>query len=279
MAPQLAVLGPAGTFSDIAAQQYLKQKKMAWQLTYYNSIDQVAASVQNGVAYALLPLENTLDGYVQNTLGILSYANLQVVGEVLVPVRFSLAAKAANLAAIKRIYVQFKTKGQCTRILARLPQAERLTTESNMLSFNKLRTAVAGDAALIPQFHLPELPADFLKLADVTDTDENYTRFIVVKQQLARLQQVQPWDQDFRALCYITPQTDHAGLLDRILQEFAQRRLNLMAIMSRPTRRELGHYRFFIEIAGQAGQAAALDQAFSQLAQHNQVKYLGSFSQ
>lgn len=278
MTPRLAVLGPAGTFSDIAAQQYLRQQQLDWQLTYYNSIDQVAASVQAETEYALLPLENTLDGYVQNTLAILSYAELQVVGEALVPVRFSLAANAADLASIKRIYVQFKTKGQCRRILAQLPQAERLTTESNMLSFNKLQTAARGDAAIIPQFHLAELPDTFLKLADVTDTTENYTRFIVVKKQAAALQQVQPWQQDFRALCYITPQTDRAGLLSEILQEFAQRHLNLISIMSRPTRRELGHYRFFIEIGGQAGQSPVLADALAQLAQRHHVKYLGSFS-
>ncbi|MFC6171804.1 prephenate dehydratase [Loigolactobacillus jiayinensis] len=279
MVPHLAVLGPAGTFSDDAAQQYLRQHQLDWQLTYYNSIDQVAASIQTGTEYALLPLENTLDGYVQNTLAILSYADLQVVGETLVPVRFSLAAKATSLAEIKRVYVQFKTKGQCEHILAQLPQAERLTTESNMLSFNKLKQATVGDAAIIPQARLAQLPATFLKLADVTDTDENYTRFIVVKKQTAPLVQVQPWTQDFRALCYVTPQTDHAGLLSMILQEFAQRQLNLIAIMSRPTRRELGQYRFFIEIGGRAGQSATLAAAFSQLAQQHQVKYLGSFAQ
>ncbi|MFL2028657.1 prephenate dehydratase [Loigolactobacillus zhaoyuanensis] len=277
MAPRLAVLGPAGTFSDIAAQSYLRQQQLTWHLVYHNSIDQVAASIQNGTEYALLPLENTLDGYVQNTLAILSDADLQVVGEVLVPVRFSLAANATNLAAIKRIYVQFKTKGQCEQILTQLPHAERLTTESNMLSFAKLQDAASGDAAIIPQAQLAALPDTFLKLADVTDTNENYTRFIVVKKAAVPLQQVQPWSSDFRALCYITPQTDHAGLLSELLQVFAQHDLNLIAIMSRPTRRELGHYRFFIEIGGHAGQSATLAAAFAQLSPQNQVKYLGSF--
>ncbi|WP_125980171.1 prephenate dehydratase [Loigolactobacillus iwatensis] len=273
---RLAVLGPAGTFSDVAARQYLKKHQLNYSLNYYNTIEQVAVAASETDQLALLPLENTLDGYVQNTLAILATGQLRINGAVMVPVRFSLAANVLELNKIKRLYVQFKTKGQCTKIIQQLPQAELLTTESNMLSFAKLENSVAGDAAIIPQFHLPELnPKKYLLVSDVTDQSDNFTRFIVVgkKIEMAAIGATNR----FRYTCYVTPKSDYAGLLYDILGHFAKAQLNLISLISRPTKKKMGQYSFYIEVSGVGEQLPKLHQVLQQLGKHYTVLDLGVY--
>ena len=134
-----------------------------------------------------------------------------MVSTATVPVHFALVANCQRWDHVKRVYVQFKTKGQCLNILHQMPQAELSITESNMLSFNKLKTAEFGDAAILPQFHLSDLPqtADFLIREQVADSLENETRVIVVQAVAARVPIVQfDATETVRFLRYITPNTD-----------------------------------------------------------------------
>ncbi|KRK38961.1 prephenate dehydratase [Loigolactobacillus bifermentans] len=279
---RLAVLGPAGTFSDVAAQQYQQTHSEIDQLVYYDNIGKVGQSVDCKGQLAILPLENTLDGYVERTLTLLKAGQLHVVGTATVPVHFALVANCQRLDQVKRVYVQFKTKGQCLNILHQMPQAELSITESNMLSFNKLKTAEFGDAAIIPQFHLSDLPqtADFLIREQVADSLENETRFIVVQAVAARVPIVKfDATETFRFLCYITPNTDRSGLLYDILGYFARANLNLIALMSGPTKRKMGTYSFYIEVGGLGQHIPELQKTLDTLRKNNyQVLDLGLFA-
>ncbi|GAX05297.1 prephenate dehydratase [Secundilactobacillus pentosiphilus] len=276
-----SVLGPAGTFADAAARKYLTLHPIDnIDIDYRNTFDQVYEAVTpDGIG--LLPIENQLDGFVLATLQRLQVADITEIGEVTVPVNFGLAGKVSRLDDIKRIFVQFKTEGQCQNLLAQLPNAEIITTSSNMISVEKLRDGQAGDAAIMPQSQLDV--ADFpFKLPNVADQTDNNTRFIIFKKQPAALkvpaQPVEDETVSFKSALFITPPTEEVGVLYQILSYFAKTHLNLVTIMSMPTRQKIGIYSFYIEISGTLKQRAILFETLSRMADSYTIHPLGIYA-
>lgn len=278
---KFSVLGPAGTFADAAAQKYLVLHPIKnIEIDYHNSFDQVYQAVTPD-GLGLLPVENQLDGFVLATLQRLQAADITEIGEVTVPVNFGLAGKVNNLSEIKRIYVQFKTEGQCQKLLAKLPNAQIITTSSNMISVEKLRAGQAGDAAIMPQSQLAVESFPFT-MANVADQTDNNTRFIIFKKQPAELkvpaQPVKDQTASFKSALFITPPTEEVGVLYKILSYFAKTHLNLVTIMSMPTRQKIGIYSFYIEISGTLEQRNTLFETLQRMADVYTIHPLGIYA-
>lgn len=278
---KFSVLGPAGTFADAAAKAYLKQHPIPdIEIDYHATFDQVYQAVTpDGIG--LLPLENQLDGFVLATLQRLQVADVTEIGEVTVPVNFGLAGKVDRLADIKRIFVQFKTEGQCQKLLNQLPDAQIITTSSNMVSVEKLQAGEPGDAAIIPQSQMAIQNFPF-KLDDVADQNNNATRFIIFKKQPAALTlSAQPVEDDtvtFKYPLFITPPTEEAGVLHQILSYLADTHLNLVTIMSLPTRQKIGIYSFYIEISGTFAQREILFNTLNRMNDAYTIHPLGFYA-
>ena len=278
---KFSVLGPAGTFADAAAKAYLKTQPLTnVTFDYHPTFDQVYQAV-SGDNLGLLPLENQLDGYVSATLQRLQTANVTEIGEVTIPVDFGLVANVADLQQIKRLYVQFKTEGQCQKLLSTIPNVQIITTSSNMISLEKFQSGQPGDAAIIPQSQMGDLSAP-LMMDNVADQDDNSTRFIVFKSRRAHLdrlaQQTLVTDQ-FKAPLFVTPAfNDHPGTLYNILGYFAASQLNLVALMSLPTKTQLGVYSFYLEVSGTRDQQADLFKTLERMAANYQVHPLGYYA-
>lgn len=235
----------------------------------------------SGDNLGLLPLENQLDGYVSATLQRLQTADVTEIGEVAIPVNFGLVANVANLNQIKRIYVQFKTEGQCQNLLSQLPSVQIMTTSSNMISLEKFQTGEIGDAAIIPQSEMSGLQFPLMK-NHVADQDDNNTRFIIFKNQPANLNELskQPLDTNhFKAPRFVTPSfNDQPGTLYKILGYFAKAKLNLITLMSLPTKTELGVYSFYIEVSGTRDQQEEIFATLKELASTYHVHLLGFYA-
>ncbi|KRL21265.1 prephenate dehydratase [Lentilactobacillus kisonensis] len=278
---KLSVLGPEGTFTDAAAKAYLKTQPYAnVTLDYHPTFDQVYQAV-SGDNIGLLPLENQLDGYVSATLQRLQTAAVTEIGEITIPVDFGLVANVDNLSKIKRIYVQFKTEGQCQKLLSSLPSAQIITTSSNMISLEKFQVGDLGDAAIIPQSQLAEVSVA-LKQNNVADQADNSTRFIIFKANpanLVELSQTSLTAERFKAPLFITPAVnDQPGTLYDILGYFAKADLNLITIMSLPTKSKLGVYSFYLEVSGNRNQQEALFTTLQELTSSYQVHPLGYYA-
>ncbi len=278
---KLSVLGPAGTFTDAAAKAYLKtQPGTTVTLDYHPTFDQVYQAV-SGDNLGLLPLENQLDGYVSATLQRLQTADVTEIGEVTIPVNFGLVANVANLNQIKRIYVQFKTEGQCQNLLSQLPSVQIITTSSNMISLEKFQTGEIGDAAIVPQSEMSGLQFPLMK-NHVADQDDNSTRFIIFKSQPANLNELSKQTLDtnhFKAPLFVTPSfNDQPGTLYKILGYFAKAKLNLITLMSLPTKTELGVYSFYIEVSGTRDQQEEIFATLTELASIYHVHLLGFYA-
>lgn len=278
---RFSVLGPEGTFADAAAKAYLKTQPYSNVIfDYHPTFDQVYQAV-TGENIGLLPLENQLDGYVSATLQRLQTADVTEIGEITIPVNFGLVANVDHLNKIKRLYVQFKTEGQCQKLLAKLPNAQIITTSSNMISLKQFLAGEPDDAAIIPQSQMAAQTAK-LMLANVADQDDNSTRFIIFKAKPAKLSELAKVNlktTHFKAPLFITPASnDKPGTLYDILGYFAKVNLNLITLMSLPTKNQLGEYAFYIEISGTREQQEGLFATLREISAKYQVHLLGFYA-
>lgn len=246
---KIAVLGPVGTFSDCAAKKYLDTYHLDMEPVYYSTIDATFHAVGSECKYGLIPIENTLDGYVQRTLDLMLEMDVVVVDEIIIPVQFSVVANVDDLADLKKLHVQFKANGQCRDFINGLDGVKVNITESNMESYNLAAEGREGEGAIVPAY----VDAAGFRYFErnVTDMSDNYTRFIIVKDIShdagSRLRKPSR-EGNMKIPVFVSPLVDRPGMLFDILRTFNERRINLVAIMSRPTKKIMGTYHFYMEI-------------------------------
>lgn len=274
MKKKMAVLGPAGTFSESAAKTYLKREQLDLELAFYPTIDETAEAVGTECCCGLLPLENTLDGYVQGTLDLLLEKDFTACGEIRVPVQFALVANVSRPEEIQTIYVQFKAQGQCRHALHRFAGAELINTHSNTQSFDLVQRGIPGEAAVIPVHLLSQCTCPFQE-KDITDAKANATRFLAVKPKGSPAQ-LEP-GQTVKMPLYVMPSVDHPGVLFEILSAFTISRINLVSIMSRPTKMKMGTYNFYLELSSKTEDAEKIAMTLTLINNVHRVKSLGLY--
>lgn len=298
----IAVLGPKGTFCDKSYEEYNKKYEAAHnealEPLYCPTIDDVFEQLCTNEAceYAVVPVENMLDGYVQRTLDLLLEKDVYIVDENQVAVQFSLLANAEKVEDIKKIYVQFKTNGQCRQFLHTLHDVEIVTTSSNMESYYKIQDE-PGAAAIVPH-HVIQADDARVLAEDVTDAKGNHTRFIILRkgvldvedpdlekqlEELVSGEKTVTAETDgrekVRIPVYIMPATDRPGILFDILRRFYDKRINLISIMSRPTKQSMGTYNFYIEIDCLTERLEVVVETLRQIQVYNDIKILGAYKE
>lgn len=248
----LAVLGPMGTFTERAAIKYKMLSKKDVKFSYYPTMRKTIEAIGSSCELGILPIENTLDGYVQIILDLLMQANVKIIHEVVLPIRFAFIANTKKIEDVNRIYVQFKTENQCLDFIEKTENKRIVTTSSNSESYEKCKNGKAYDSAIIPVHMLTDdirqrYP---LIIEDVTDSKENETRFLILSQNLMQKEKNNDSQKKWKTLLVIHNDNDRPGLLVDILHRFAEENINLLSIISRPTKKGLGSYNFFIDIEG-----------------------------
>lgn len=111
-------------------------------------------------------------------------------------------------------------------------------------------------------------------LANVTDSKENETRFII----LSKNNMEYDISKKYKTSIAIMDVSNKPGVLFGILNEFSKRNINLTSIMSRPTKKGLGKYHFFIDINGHYPEEENIKQAIDTIRENSEIKVLGSYS-
>jgi prephenate dehydratase len=93
----IAVLGPENTFSEIAARKFVERQADEISIEFFPTIKRVIDAVGHRCAYAIVPIENMIDGYVQQTLDLLLHGRLTIIDEILVPIEFAFVANARSI--------------------------------------------------------------------------------------------------------------------------------------------------------------------------------------
>jgi prephenate dehydratase len=273
---RVAYLGPPGTFSEDAL----------WAAVGEQSIDPVPAAtvpeaiiaVREGAAQrALVPFENAIEGAVTATLDTLAFDadGVTLVGEYDLPIRHCLIARE-ELAReqIEVVLSHPQASAQCARFVREnLPRAEVRASPSTAEAVRTVAESVQPWAALGAESAARLYRAAVLRHG-VEDEADNITRFVWVAPEGTRSSGSGPWR---TSLVFSELGEDHPGALVDALQVFSDRQINLTRIESRPLRRGLGRYQFFLDIEGAAGEQP-LGEAIEELrTKAETVRVLGSW--
>ena len=267
---RFAYLGPVGTFTEAALKKITCDSDI---LIPYANVTAALNAVRSGDAqFALVPIENSVEGVVARTLDELATGDpLTIAGEVTLPVAFALMAKPGT-TNIVRIGTHPHAESQCRAYIAKnYPHAEIVPTNSTsaaaeLVGKGELDAAIASTAAAA-HFGL-EILAE-----NIGDNTGAVTRFISA-QKPGWIPEPTGHDRTSMAIFI---DIDHAGALLEILQVFAKNSVNLTFIQSRPTGRELGHYHFIIDVEGHINDPAVGDSVAELREICDDIRFLGSY--
>ncbi|MEM9276812.1 MAG: prephenate dehydratase [Cyanobacteria bacterium P01_F01_bin.143] len=267
MTISIAHLGPTGTYSETAALVYAK-----WLRENYNQ--EVVFNVHPSIAVALkavadqkcdcavVPIENSVEGSVTMTLDSLwQRTNLKILRGFTIPICHMLLSRNRSLKGITTVYSHPQALGQCQKWLENnLPQVKLVPTNSTAeaLKFPQqdLQFAAIASARAAQLYQVPILKSQ------INDRPDNCTRFLVIG--LENINQG-----SYLSLAFSLPQ-NIPGALVKPLQIFAERNINLSKIESRPTKRSLGEYLFYMDLEGNVNDSK-VKSALQELQEYTEV--------
>lgn len=247
MKPTLAYLGPTGTNSETAALAYAnwlaENHDLITTLSPFPSIALAMQSVANRtIDQVVVPIENSIEGSVTVVLDTLWQSEeLQVHQELTLPIYHGLLSFASSFKELKTVYSHPQALAQCQKWLEKfLPQVQLVPTKSTTEGIQYLSTD--ANAAAISAPRAAELYRVPLLATDIKDSPDNCTRFWIVSCDHSKIG-------SHLSLAFSLPE-NAPGALVKALEIFAQRNINLSKIESRPSKRSLGEYIFFIDLEG-----------------------------
>ncbi len=246
--PSFGFLGPPGTFTQEALLQVVDPENA--DLVYYSTPEEVVLAVQKGEIFeGMVPIENSVEGTVNATIDALGFETegLVITHEVILPVRLHLLGRpGTQLADVKEVFSIPIATAQCRRWLREhLPDVKTIACNSTAEAAGRVAYEKGGAVAIGPNL-AAQLFALEVIARDVTDHAEAETRFVVVGREPA------PKSGRDKTSLIVFIAEDKPGALLEILTEFATRKINLTKLESRPTKRVLGEYCFFIDLEGHA---------------------------
>jgi chorismate mutase/prephenate dehydratase len=253
---KIGFLGPEGTFTQAAVYKHFGHSVRALP---FSTIDEVFQEVESGAAdFGVVPIENSTEGTVNNTLDMFLTSPLKIGGEVELRIEQHLIGRMASLESIERICAHEQALAQCRGWLREyLPQVELIGVSSNAAGARRARdeggtAAIGGDAAA-------EVYDLKILVNNIEDRADNATRFLVIGREL-----LTPSGKDKTTILVSASHTGGAGVLHELLQPLATHGVNLSFIESRPSRRKNWEYVFFIDLEGHA-EDAKVKQALEEL--------------
>nr|QNO58196.1 prephenate dehydratase [Methanosarcinales archaeon ANME-1 ERB7] len=272
---EIGILGPEGTFSETAAMLWLKEggRIENFAIKYYETIFDVSESIlKKEVNYGIVPIENSLEGSVGDTLDVLSTENadeMQIVGEVLVPIRICLLFNG-SFPEIKKIVSHHHALAQCKQFIRERLKGVALKSVDSTASAAKL-AAQSEEIAALASAEAAKMYGVNILAEDVQDKD-SVTRFVVLSSSGIK---AAPTGKDKTSiLLYVK---ERPGALYEVLGEFALRGLNLTKIESRPSKRALGDYMFSIDCEGHLEEAEIQEALKGVEKKATMLKILGTY--
>ena len=273
----IAFLGPEGTYSDEAAHVFAKKLGEAdAELVACQSFTEVFENVDRGrCLYGVVATENSLEGPVTATLDCFAFnSDAQIIGVHVLDIHHCLITHPeARLCDIHTVASHAQGLGQCRRFISReLPNAVTATTSSTAESV-KVAMNDSSVAAIATRY-AAELYGAHVVEEDIEDRLGNQTSFALI----ASPGTPAPFTGTrYKTSVALFLKADKAGALLMILSEFAYAGINITMIQSRPTKRALGDYMFFLDLEGHVDDPALQTALNCLRLKLREVKVLGSY--
>jgi prephenate dehydratase len=260
---QAVTLGPAGTYSHRAASA------VADDVDFRESVTAIVEAVADeSFERGVVPIENSIEGSVTETLDALADREVAVVREVVTPIRHALLAQSGNFSTIAS---HSQALAQCRSYLeSEYPEANLEAVASTARGVERAREdpTVAGIGH-------PDNAGDDLEVVaeGIQDRTSNATRFFVIAPTSHRS------EAGGKSSLVVYPNANYPGLLLELLEPFADRDINLTRVESRPSGERLGDYVFHVDFAAglyeERSQAAIAE--VEAIAENGWVRRLGSY--
>ena len=263
----VAIFGPAGAWTHIAAREVYGSAAKYYERP---TIAQVFEAVASGVAQVgVVPIENSTEGGVNQTVDELLARSLRIQGEVVLEITQCLITRAQSLSEIKRVASHPQGLAQCRHWLAKhLPHAEQVAS----LSTSSAASEAATDPSLaaISSALAAELNGVPVLVGNVQDSAENATRFVVIADADAPAT-----GKDKTTLVFST--AHRRGALLHVLEIFDRAHINLSRIESRPAPGRRWEYVFLADLEGHREDPGVLRALAELEEQCAMVRVLGSY--
>lgn len=270
----VAYQGADGAYSQMAAEKHFGPRRVPLVTRGYHSFADTLQAVSGGEAdYAMLPIENTTAGSINDAYDLLARTDLNVVGEEVLRVQHCLVALPdAALTGIRRVFSHPQGLAQCSEFIAGLEDCHAEAFTDTAMSVVKVRDEGDLAQAAVASERAADLYGLQILARDIANQKHNYTRFMVVARDAI--------DYPTRLHCktsliFVTAHEE--GALLRCLGALAARELNLTKLESRPRAGAPFEYLFYLDFEGTRSDPA-VQQALDALRAHTKfLKVLGSY--
>ena len=225
---------------------------------------------QQETQYGVVPVENSLEGSINQTYDLFLTHDLKVCGEIILRVSHCLIANPnTNLDAVKAVYSHPQALAQCRNFLERLGR-ELIPTYDTAGSVKMLKEKGLKDAAAVASERAAELYGMKILAREIEDNPANYTRFFVLSHEDSPIT-----GRDKTSIIFSAAHTP--GSLYTALGEFAKRNINLTRIESRPTKQKPWEYNFYLDFEGHRGETRCAEALKALEKSAAFIKILGSY--
>jgi prephenate dehydratase len=285
---QIAYLGPAGTYSEEALRgicqpiPFLQEARFVAKATIADCLLDCSLGA---VDYALVPVENSIEGSVNVTLDwLIHQVDIPIQGEIALMISHHAlvhpSRKDEPLSEVETVLSHPQAIAQCHHFIrSHCPNAQVSTMRSTAEAAEYVANHPEEKLLAIGPHAAGEKYGLHTVLSHIEDHSNNYTRFLLIGHQPVTdfLVETDKWLRSGKTSILVTLPEDFPGALHQVLSAFAWRKLNLTRIESRPTKKKLGSYFFIIDI-GQEMDDTLVPGAISEIeALGCQVRLLGSY--
>ena len=264
----VAFQGERGAYSENAVFQFFGSKVQVKPCMDFRDVFESVR--RGGVAAGVVPVENSLEGSINQNYDLFFSYDLNVCGEVIVRVEHCLIVNpGTNIDQIKSVYSHPQALAQCRSYLEKA-KWEIIPTYDTAGSVKIIKEQKLTNAAAIASERAAELYDMQILARDIADNKENYTRFFVLSKEDSPAT-----GKDKTSIIFSAKH--EPGSLYKALGEFAKRNINLTRIESRPTKKTAWEYNFYLDFEGHRTDPKCAE-ALKALEKHAIfVKVLGSY--
>ena len=243
----VAIQGIEGAYSYLAAKKFFALYEEEIEFVSKNTFDEVVQAVEKGEAdYAMLPIENTTSGGINEVYDLLLHTTLSIIGEEIFHVKHCLVGtEDVSLGRISHVFAHYQAAAQCSKFLASLPNSKVEFFTDTAMSVQKIKNEGIAEHAAISSEEAAKLFGLPILKRGIANQTENYTRFLVASRNPVKV------DQRIKSKTSLVLATEHVpGSLVRALMSFQNHGLNMTKLESRPILGNPWEEMFYLDFEG-----------------------------
>lgn len=261
--------GTEGAYSQAAMQKYFGKDINSFHVQTFR--DAMEAIEEGSADFAVLPIENSSAGAVNEVYDLLVEFENYIVGEVFLPIEHALVGlPGTSLEQIERVYSHPQALMQCSKFLDEYRDWQQISVANTAVAAKKvLEDSDVSKAAICSEYAAQYYGLEVLS-EKINHNEENATRFIVVTNQKIFLK-----DASKISICFEV--AHESGSLYRLLSHFIYNNLNMTKIESRPVEGRTWEYRFFVDFEGNMADGAVKNAVRGLREESRSLKILGNY--